>query len=59
MNKEIRFIGIPLQRISERKLPKVKEVMRVFFYQLKILKYSIKQSAKNSVDQVIELWRKN
>ncbi|XP_074115140.1 uncharacterized protein LOC141537852 isoform X2 [Cotesia typhae] len=59
MNKEIRFIGIPLQRISERKLPKVKEVMRVFFYQLKILKYSIKQSAKNSVDQVIELWRTN
>ncbi|XP_044588829.1 uncharacterized protein LOC123268012 [Cotesia glomerata] len=59
MNKEIRLIGIPVQKLTERKLPKVKEVMRVFFYQLKVLKFSIKQSAKNSADKVIELWKIN
>lgn len=59
MNNEIHFIGIPVQKLTERKLPKVKEVMRVFFYQLKVLKFSIKQSAKNSADKVIELWKTN
>ncbi|XP_074109076.1 uncharacterized protein LOC141533883 [Cotesia typhae] len=59
MNKEIRLIGIPVQKLTDRKLPKVKEVMRVFFYQLKVLKFSIKQSAKNSADKVIELWKIN
>lgn len=59
MNKEIRLIGIPVQNLTGRKLPKVKEVMRVFFYQLKVLKLSIKQSANNSADQVIELWKIN
>lgn len=48
-----------MQKISERKLPTVKEVMSVFFYQLKVLKCSIKQSAKNATDQVIELWKNN
>ncbi|KAL3271760.1 hypothetical protein HHI36_022230 [Cryptolaemus montrouzieri] len=40
--------------ISERELPNVS-----VFYQLKVSKYSIKQNAKNSVDQVIDLWRKD
>ena len=59
MNKEIPLIGIPMSKILELKLPTVKEVMCVFFHQLNILKYSVKQSAKNVADQVIELWRKN
>ncbi|XP_044579240.1 uncharacterized protein LOC123261589 [Cotesia glomerata] len=59
MDKEIHLIGKPMQKISERKLPTVKEVMSVFFYQLKVLKCSIKQSAKNATDQVIELWKNN
>lgn len=59
MNKEIPLIGIPMSKILELKLPTVKEVMCVFFHQRNILKYSVKQSAKNVADQVIELWRKN
>ncbi|EFN67151.1 hypothetical protein EAG_09683 [Camponotus floridanus] len=59
MDKEIHLIGKPLQKISERKLPTVKEVMSVFFYQLKVLKCSIKQSSKNAACQVIELWKNN
>lgn len=59
MSKEIRLVGIPMPKILEHKLPTVKEVMCVFFYQLQVLKCSIKQSAKNVIDQVIELWKKN
>lgn len=59
MDKEIRLIGIPMQKILERRLPTVKEVMCVFFYQLKVLKCSVKQSAKNAVDQIIKLWKRN
>lgn len=31
----------------------------MFFHQLKVLKCSIKQSAKNAADQVVELWKNN
>ncbi|KAK0175066.1 hypothetical protein PV327_008850 [Microctonus hyperodae] len=59
MKKEIPLIGLPMPKIRELKLPTLKEVMCVFFYQLHVLKHSIKQSAKNAVDQVVKLWEKN
>lgn len=59
MSKEIPLIGIPMPKILELKLPTLKEVMCVFFHQLQVLKYSVKQSAKNTVDQVVKLWKNN
>lgn len=59
MNKEIFLISKPMPKILELKLPTVKEVMCVFFHHLNFLKYSVKQSAKNVTDDVIQLGTKN
>ena len=44
-NESILFIGDIRENFKEKKLPNSREVLQVFFYQLRVLKKSVNESA--------------
>ena len=53
MNSEkIDFIGFPIRRLNNRKLPTIKEVLSLFFHNHNILGLKIYESAKKTAQMV-------
>lgn len=56
MNNSIYLIGDINENFVGRKLPIVKEVMSVFFYEHTFLKKTIKESSKSTITKVNKIW---
>lgn len=56
MKNSIYLIGEMKENFAGKKLPTGKEVMSVFFYEHTVLKKVIKESSKNTITKLSEIW---
>ncbi|KAH0540291.1 hypothetical protein KQX54_015631 [Cotesia glomerata] len=55
-NQHVYLVGFQSSALNKRKLPSQRQVLSVFFYNLNFLKQSVRESARNVLNEVNDIW---